>query len=110
MSKRVDKQESEVLTLSLQFTYAQLFANHAHSQRLHSAASGAMTTALYTTEREGLGETTPLRMIVMLSPLDGLCTEKPTTDGSYRTIFGDVSSPVAVIQQSGAVCRVKVKR
>ena len=37
------------LALSLQFTHAQFFASHAHSQRVHSAATDPLTTALYTT-------------------------------------------------------------
>ena len=35
------------------FTRAQFFASHTHSQRVHSAAAGPRSTALYTKEREG---------------------------------------------------------
>ena len=35
------------------FYPSQFFASYAHSQRVHSAATGPLTTALYTTKREG---------------------------------------------------------
>ena len=52
ISKRI-RQEISALTLSLNFTRAQFFASHAHSQRVHSAAAGPLSTAFYTKEREG---------------------------------------------------------
>ena len=46
-AKMMDQQESSALTLSLHFTSAQFFANHPDSQRVHSAAAGPLTTAMY---------------------------------------------------------------
>ena len=83
--KRVDLQESPVLTLSLHYTCAQFFASHAHSQRVHSAAAGSLTTALYSTARSGQWGTTPLFTNLRSSRPCGLCTHKSTADGSYRT-------------------------
>ena len=37
------------------FNGEQFFASHAHSQRVHLAAAGPLTTAFYTTERGGGG-------------------------------------------------------
>ena len=48
------------IILSLHFTRAQFFANHAHSQRVHLAAARPPSTALYIKERMGYLETTPL--------------------------------------------------
>ena len=54
--------------LSLHFASAQFFVSHAHSQRVHSAAAGQLTTALYTctTELEGSREATALYTIFTL--------------------------------------------
>ena len=45
--------KSTALSLSLYFTRAQFFGSYAHTQRVHSAAAGPLSTAFYTKEREG---------------------------------------------------------
>ena len=59
-------QESSVITQSLHFTRGQFSVSHAHSQIVHPAAAGPLTTALCTTEWEAQGETTPLFTIFTL--------------------------------------------
>ena len=46
----------------------QFFTSHAQFQTVHSTAAGPLTTALYSTEREGLQRTTPLFTIFTFIP------------------------------------------
>ena len=48
-------------------------------------AAGPLMTALFTTKREGQGETAPLFTIFTLQPPGRLCTQKATAEGSYGT-------------------------
>ena len=48
-----DQKEISALTLNLRFTCAQFIASHAHSERVHSAATGPLRTTMNTAEREG---------------------------------------------------------
>ena len=63
------------LSLSLYFALEQFFASHAHSQRVHSAAASPLSTALYTKEREGQRQTTPLFTIFTIYRLKNTCIQ-----------------------------------
>ena len=82
------------LTLSLQFIRAQFFAIHSHFQgvctqlplarcRLHCVPQNG----------KGIGTQHPLFTICSVSPPGGLCTQKSTAAGSYRTykIFATIT-------------------
>ena len=83
--KRIDKR----VYLSL-LAYNLPVHSFSSAKPTHSAAASPVSTALYTEQREGCRETTPLFTIFKLKPPGGLFTQKSTAEWSLRTykIFG----------------------